>query len=789
MNDIMVFFPRIKEQGIESHEVKKTLQSLIHTRDGSQLDEKLRSLFFDVLTIDECFFFQIKSDWEHHTFTAGSLQHSDNTEDIEFIESSIANYYIQNMLLAVLRHFGEPRRDSTQWRLLSCYFKLVFAYASLSCQHQSRAVKLCEQLRISLKPNAHQRLSFQKLAEFHQLKNYNLDLITTEILAFEQKLQEASTDGVELADLDSSDTMKAHFSDLRIIYQNASDPKPYSRRFFQRRNPRIKQRFHTETDLGDAESGSRSTQFVETEKPKEDDISSMAETEAIDNNFSPKQGTEFSAELQQTISKTNYLHAKRNGLGLPSNPRTASLELTQQSFAFIWQAFRRLLDGKEQRPPLEDPYEVRSKLDAYGTLLLVLLTGRSIAEVSRELHREGQHRTFIVSKKKASEFRINNKVETTLLRKSTAIKPFQLSKGREIILPLPQPLHQFIASKPRPGDRAIQAAMTEIKSHTGFTLKTHFNKALSTIIQNGLNQALHANIICGVSVTHYAPLYYTAFDSQAVLKTYQSAIELLVDKLPDDDRAEFADMFAPVFYAQHPVLGSQMAIREDKCALFFSLLHNNAMCFESSVKRLSSEQLTAQFNAYTLWLFHLINLLTGIRPVKHSPGFLNQFNLEYRIFWVSDKSASKKDVGRLIPICHFLHKAIENYLNYLQRFNDNYTPLNPDNPFPLTDIMASKRPLLHLFHLNKFKPITPYYVAQELQGFLNHNTNWLRHQLRTMLSQRNVPEYLICEVFGHEDWDIQMFEPNSDASIQQLQQLSTHLDVIADELQLKQVEV
>lgn len=213
------------------------------------------------------------------------------------------------------------------------------------------------------------------------------------------------------------------------------------------------------------------------------------------------------------------------------------------------------------------------------------------------------------------------------------------------------------------------------------------------------------------------------------------------------------------------------------------------MCFESSLKRLPSEQLTEQFNAYTLWLFHLIHLLTRIRPVKHSLGFLNQFNLAYQIFWVSDKSATKKYVGRLIPICHFLKQAIENYLNYLQTLHENYTSLNPHNPFPFTDIMTSKSPLLHLFRLDKFKPVTSYYVEQEMQGFLNHQSNWLRYQLRTMMTKRKIPEYLICEIFGHEDWDMQMLEPNSDSSIQHLQQLVPHLDAIASELQLKQVEV
>jgi hypothetical protein len=57
-----------------------------------------------------------------------------------------------------------------------------------------------------------------------------------------------------------------------------------------------------------------------------------------------------------------------------------------------------------------------------------------------------------------------------------------------------------------------------------------------------------------------------------------------------------------------------------------------------------------------------------------------------------------------------------------------------------------------------------------------------------MLTGR-VPDYLICALYGHEHPDQEFMHPMSSSSINQLHQLSPHLDAIATDLHLKQIEV
>ena len=146
--------------------------------------------------------------------------------------------------------------------------------------------------------------------------------------------------------------------------------------------------------------------------------------------------------------------------------------------------------------------------------------------------------------------------------------------------------------------------------------------------------------------------------------------------------------------------------------------------------------------------------------------------------------------GRLIPLSEFLVAAIQNYIDYIKQFAAIYNPICPKTPYPIDAILQSQQPLIQIYQKNPkdFIGITPSRVRYELQEFFSHQDNWLRHQLRSMLTGR-VPDYLICALYGHEHPDQEFMHSMSSSFINQLHQLSSHLDAITDELCLKQIEV
>lgn len=98
--------------------------------------------------------------------------------------------------------------------------------------------------------------------------------------------------------------------------------------------------------------------------------------------------------------------------------------------------------------------------------------------------------------------------------------------------------------------------------------------------------------------------------------------------------------------------------------------------------------------------------------------------------------------------------------------------------------------MIQLFSKNPrgFSGITPSKVRYQLKSFFSHQDNWLRHQLRTLLTNR-APEHLIRALYGHEQPDMEAMHPMSSLSINEIKSLSNYLDEVACEFNLKQVEV
>lgn len=86
-------------------------------------------------------------------------------------------------------------------------------------------------------------------------------------------------------------------------------------------------------------------------------------------------------------------------------------------------------------------------------------------------------------------------------------------------------------------------------------------------------------------------------------------------------------------------------------------------------------------------------------------------------------------------------------------------------------------------------PITAKRIRNTVGKALPHQDNWLRHQLRSMLTNE-VDELYVCALLGHEHADQEIFHPMSSLSINQYRaKLLPHLDRLAQKLDLKQVEI
>lgn len=432
---------------------------------------------------------------------------------------------------------------------------------------------------------------------------------------------------------------------------------------------------------------------------------------------------------------------------------------------------------------------------SYTVILIALISGRRIQDVIYELSLDKGQRTWLSYKKgiNSSYHTLNITVNVTTNRRSHLL-PHRQSFDREFTLPILIEIQSILEQPTFIEQTQIYESLKDLKRQLNLPALSyqHIESALYSIIKNELNEPLHADLITAVDVKHSSPLYYTSISTKSLNDTYLQAISLMA-------RMCGTDIHKQLFYNELAInnklyIGSDMALNRGICQKFFEQLAGAVESYNGRLTRavsIKQDRYIEQFNAYSIWLWHIIIIQTGIRPVLHAPGLLNQFDFQARLFWVSDKEERQGQCqGRLVPLSQFLITAIQNYREYIKQFAALHNVIYPSVQFPIEDILNSRQPLIQLFSKNPrgFSGITPSKVRYQLKSFFSHQDNWLRHQLRTLLTNR-APEHLICALYGHEQPDQEAMHPMSSLSINEIKSLSDYLDEVACELNLKQVGV
>ena len=697
-------------------------------------------------------------------------------------EQKIEEWAVSYMLVMFYKRYGTVDSKNSAWQFMSVYLQIILRITLREDNHFAKVSQLGVRVRMGLNSHNPQSEIINELIGIHAQQS-SLESVLNAIRQYEAltKQSEASNKVVNTK-------LAAKISRIRLAYEVVAEDKAFIGKTYSKSDDTDNNSVGLNKVFLDSDDEPlRATIFGISHQ--NDNVSSnenLADDDPeklLDNDFKPSKYTAKSAELQQWKLKNNFRHARRNQFGFPTSLRQLSLLSIQKLFNRVWQLS--MVTDDDSR-------------FGYVVILMSFLSGRKIQEVINELGKEKSQRTWLSSKKIIGEsyYTLKIVVNVTMNRRSHLLQ-HRKSIDNEFILLLPTQLHSIID--------AVNIENTDISERLKHLQEQldlpalsyqHINSALYLIIKNKLNEPLHADLITGVDVRHSSPLYYTSIDSNSIENTYRSAILLMRKYCPDMIQSQLRQDYKTKSenIERQSYIGSDMALNKLTCQKFFSELANGAESFNGCLERnlsIRQDRYIEQFNAYGIWLWHIIMIQTGIRPVVHAPGVLNQLDFIAGLFWVSDKEERQgQEQGRLIPLSKFLIIAIQNYIEYIKEFASLHNVIYPSEQFPIDDILNSRQPLIQIFSKNPkgFSGITPSKVRYQLKRFFSHQDNWLRHQLRSMLVNR-APEHLICALYGHEHPDQEAMHPMSSLSINELKGISNYLDEIAYELNLKQVEV
>ena len=697
-------------------------------------------------------------------------------------EQKIEEWAVSYMLVMFYKRYGTVDSKNSAWQFMSVYLQITLRITLREDNHFAKVSQLGVRVRMGLNSHNPQSEIINELIGIHAQQS-SLESILNAIRRYEAltKQSEASNKVV-------NKKLAAKISRIRLAYEVVAEDKAFIGKTYSKSDDTANNSVGLNKVFLDSDDEPlRATIFGISHQ--NDNVSSnenLADDDPeklLDNDFKPSKYTAKSAELQQWKLKNNFRHARRNQFGFPTSLRQLSLLSIQKLFNRVWQLS--MVTDDDSR-------------FGYVVILMSFLSGRKIQEVINELGKEKSQRTWLSSKKIIGEsyYTLKIVVNVTMNRRSHLLQ-HRKSIDNEFILLLPTQLHSIIDAV-NIENTDISEILKDLQEQLDLPALSyqHINSALYLIIKNKLNEPLHADLITGVDVRHSSPLYYTSIDSNSIENTYRSAILLMRKYCPDMIQSQLRQDYKTKSenIERQSYIGSDMALNKLTCQKFFSELANGAESFNGCLERnlsIRQDRYIEQFNAYGIWLWHIIMIQTGIRPVVHAPGVLNQLDFIAGLFWVSDKEERQgQEQGRLIPLSRFLIIAIQNYINYIEEFASLHNVIYPSEQFPIDDILNSRQPLIQIFSKNPkgFSGITPSKVRYQLKRFFSHQDNWLRHQLRSMLVNR-APEHLICALYGHEHPDQEAMHPMSSLSINELKGISNYLDEIAYELNLKQVEV
>lgn len=708
-----------------------------------------------------------------------SFRGIDCTEVIQQIigQGRTGEWAVTYMLLIFYQAYGAVDSGSDAWRFMSGYLKIIFMIAARHDKHFAKIDKLGVRIRMALRPADPQRNILNQLIRIHDQCD-GLSSCLSAIRKYEVSVKQEEATG-ETAD----QYLGSKIGQIRLAYEVVINNKAFIGKTYDKSSRKLRQsqKVINTTVIIDGEPLQK--KLFSTKQSKKHSNVATAENIAddnalplLDNNFKPIKQIAKSSELQQWRLKNNHQHASRNQFHFPTNHRQLSITGYQMLFAMLWQRF------------MSEHIENRT---GYAVLLLSLLSGISIDSVITDWQCSRSQRQYFIYDRTRKISSIAITIDVTTNTRSHLLAHRQ-SYGSVFKRVLPEALQIMLEDKVTVSLDDIKLAINEVKNQLNLPALSaqYIDSGLFVVIKNGLSEPLHADILTGVDVRHSSSLYYTSIKTADLEQTYIKAIDLITKYCDDEQRALLIDECSVSTNGHKSHIGSDMVLEKKMCEQFFEQLAMSAESYNGRLNH-SIERYIAQFNSYSVWLWHIIMIQTGIRPVKHVPGLLNQLDFKRRILWVSDKEERHgQSDGRLIPLSQFLIIAIQNYIDYIKQFAAIYNPICPETLYPIDAILQSEQPLIQIYQKNpkRFIGITPSRVRYQLQEFFSHQDNWLRHQLRSMLIG-SVPDHLIRALYGHEHPDQEFMHPMSSGSINQLHQLSPHLDAIANDLHLKQIEV
>ena len=339
-------------------------------------------------------------------------------------------------------------------------------------------------------------------------------------------------------------------------------------------------------------------------------------------------------------------------------------------------------------------------------------------------------------------------------------------------LPLANVLIRGLKQKPILEQADITKALQQCRK--ALYIPSLTSKKLSTLLHAHIyhltGNAQLADILTGIDANRSSSISYCSYPVYRLQREYLDAVQNLSAKMMKDLQIKVED--------QGLNFGSLKAPTTKTVISIFAYLYAQVIQAKYRFDAI------ATYNHYNIWMWHILLLLTGARPVKDFPGLLKDIDLNQGWLWVSDKEIhGRNDDGRILPLCDFLKRELNAFKQYLRQNTASLENEIENSAQHIEEIFDSTRPLLSVFIDHQWQSLSPAIVAQFTEGMQLEQANWLRHTTRAYLTGK-AEEHLILALFGHERNQQELGNRYSSLALNTYRTLAKTLDEMRDFYQI-----
>lgn len=413
-------------------------------------------------------------------------------------------------------------------------------------------------------------------------------------------------------------------------------------------------------------------------------------------------------------------------------------------------------------------------------VLLSLLTGRSPALINEQLKEKSSIFTQHPSDIKLT---IKHKVATYYQEKEVLHLTRKVNAEVDIFLPnlLPtRPLSEFALSEDE-----IRSALSRInaKNSTRITLSAICNQIYAFQKQHNLD-SVYADLISGPDNLIHSGIPYshvTQHQLQSFVNDYCRYLYNITNNevfLPRSarDRKNVVQEIAvgSPLYVQH----REIISANDK-----HITHLNAL------RRKGTLAIIEFHNSYVLYIYRMLSLSSGYRPVVGTGGRLSDICLETGRYWISDKERRVGIAARMIVLPQLMIKQVSAYKEHLLTLQFYTNSLHPEVLTRICQIIDGSDDFLFIFSNDIAVSVSPSSIRPYVNEQFPLAPNWNRHFLRShlMRNEKISPALIDC-FMGHEESGQEGFNRFSSFSHADFNNLAVELEDMLKSLHFEVVQ-